>query len=98
MFPLWSSISSSYKSSDETYKNNTADDAAGETLVQKPAMQHEQGKATKASNTNSFNTVSTPVNAVSTPRSFNDAGPSFVSLGGSFPLDVNDLPDDHLMP
>ncbi|GJU66975.1 putative ribonuclease H-like domain-containing protein [Tanacetum coccineum] len=31
VFPLWSSISSSYKSSDETYKNDTADDAADET-------------------------------------------------------------------
>ncbi|GKA49229.1 retrovirus-related pol polyprotein from transposon TNT 1-94 [Tanacetum coccineum] len=37
VFPLWSSISSSYKSSNETYKNDTADDAAGETPVQKPA-------------------------------------------------------------
>ncbi|GKA51687.1 hypothetical protein Tco_0744883 [Tanacetum coccineum] len=45
-----------------------------------------QGKATKASSTNSFNTVSTPVNAASAPRTSNDAGPSSVSLGGSFPL------------
>ncbi|GKD38104.1 retrovirus-related pol polyprotein from transposon TNT 1-94, partial [Tanacetum coccineum] len=57
-----------------------------------------QGKATKASNNNSFNTVSTPVNAAIAPRSFNDARPSFVPLGGSFPLNVNDLPDDPLMP
>ncbi|GJT64612.1 hypothetical protein Tco_1016092 [Tanacetum coccineum] len=135
VFPLWSSISSSYKSSDEKYKNDTADDAAGETPVQKPASENEQalknvldkmmdqekeateqsdavrkefeaqcnrellqGKATRASSTNSFNTVSTPVNAASAPRTFNDAGPSFVPLGGSFPLDVNDLPDDPLMP
>ncbi|GJS26485.1 hypothetical protein Tco_0487105 [Tanacetum coccineum] len=42
MFLLWSSISSSYKSSDETYKNDTADDAAGETPVQKPASENEQ--------------------------------------------------------
>ncbi|GJR19827.1 hypothetical protein Tco_0968354 [Tanacetum coccineum] len=135
VFPLWSSISSSYKSSDETYKNDTADDAAGETPVQKPASENEQalknvldkmmdqekeaseqsdavrkefeaqcnrellqGKATKASSTNSFNTVSTPVNAASAPRTSNDAGPSFVPLGGSFPLNVNDLPDDPLMP
>ncbi|GKE21092.1 retrovirus-related pol polyprotein from transposon TNT 1-94 [Tanacetum coccineum] len=42
MFPLWSSISSSYKSSDETYKNDTTDDAAGETPVQKPASKNEQ--------------------------------------------------------
>ncbi|GJY08936.1 putative ribonuclease H-like domain-containing protein [Tanacetum coccineum] len=92
VFPLWSSIFSSYKSLDETYKNDTVDDAAGETPVQKPAR-----KATKASSTNSFNTVSTPVNAASAPRTSNDAGPSSVSLGGSFPLNVNDLPDDPLM-
>ncbi|GJY99492.1 putative ribonuclease H-like domain-containing protein [Tanacetum coccineum] len=57
-----------------------------------------QGKATKASSTNNFNTVSTPVNAASAPRTSNDAGPSFVSLGGSFPFDVNDFLDDPLMP
>ncbi|GKD86512.1 hypothetical protein Tco_1357666, partial [Tanacetum coccineum] len=38
VFLLWSSISSSYKSSDETYKNDTAD----ETPVQKPASENEQ--------------------------------------------------------
>ncbi|GKC85606.1 hypothetical protein Tco_1141323, partial [Tanacetum coccineum] len=42
MFPLWSSISSSYKSSDETYKNDTADDVASETPVQKPTSKNEQ--------------------------------------------------------
>ncbi|GJT73664.1 putative ribonuclease H-like domain-containing protein [Tanacetum coccineum] len=57
-----------------------------------------QGKATKASSTNSFNTVSTPVNAASASRTYNDGGPSSVSLGRSFPLNVNDLPDDPLMP
>ncbi|GJT64445.1 reverse transcriptase domain-containing protein [Tanacetum coccineum] len=99
VFPLWSSISSSYKSSDETYKNDTADDAAGETPVQKPYNKELlQGKATKASSTNSFNIVSTPVNAASAPITSNDARPSFVSLGGSFPLNVNDLIDDPLMP
>ncbi|GKB95090.1 putative ribonuclease H-like domain-containing protein, partial [Tanacetum coccineum] len=77
VFPLWSSISSSYKSSDKTYKNNTADDAAGETPIQKPAR-----KATRASSTNSFNTVSTPVHAASAPRTSNN---------------VNDFPDDPLM-
>ncbi|GJS74246.1 putative ribonuclease H-like domain-containing protein [Tanacetum coccineum] len=124
-----------YKSSEESYKNDTADDAAGETHVQKPASENEQvlknvldnmmdqekeaseqsdavrkefeaqcnrellqGKATKASSTNSFNTISTPVNVASTPRTSNDVEPSSVSLGGSFPLNVNDLPDDPLMP
>ncbi|GJS93641.1 hypothetical protein Tco_0800609 [Tanacetum coccineum] len=55
-----------------------------------------QGKATKASSTNSFNNVSTTVNAASAPRTSNDAGPSFVSLSRSFPLNVNDLLDDPL--
>ncbi|GKA73114.1 retrovirus-related pol polyprotein from transposon TNT 1-94 [Tanacetum coccineum] len=118
----------SYKSSDESYKNDTADDADGETSVQKPASKNEQAlknfldtmmdqekealeqsdavrkefeaqcnrellqrKATKASNTNSFTTVSTSVNAASAPRTSNDARPSFGPLDGSFP-------DDHLMP
>ncbi|GJZ33054.1 putative ribonuclease H-like domain-containing protein [Tanacetum coccineum] len=45
------------------------------------------GKATKASSTNSFNTVSTPVNTASASRTYNDAGSSFVPLGGSFPND-----------
>ncbi|GKD97463.1 putative ribonuclease H-like domain-containing protein [Tanacetum coccineum] len=120
VFPLWSSISSSYKSSDETYKNDAADDVAGETPVQKSASENEQalknvldkmmdqekedteqsdtirkefeaqcnrellqGKATRASSTNSFNTVSTPVIAVSAPKTSND---------------VNDFPDDPLIP
>ncbi|GJS16636.1 ribonuclease H-like domain-containing protein [Tanacetum coccineum] len=51
-----------------------------------------QGKATRASNTNSFNTVSTPVNVVSASRTFGDDGPSFV------PIDVTNPPHDPLMP
>ncbi|GKC05972.1 putative ribonuclease H-like domain-containing protein [Tanacetum coccineum] len=116
VFPLWSSISSSYKSSDETYKNDTAVDAAGKLLYKNQQEASEQSgtvrkefeaqcnkellqrKATKTSSINSFNTVSTPVNVVSAPRTSNDAGPSFVPLGGSFPLNVNNLPDDPLMP
>ncbi|GKC31114.1 putative ribonuclease H-like domain-containing protein, partial [Tanacetum coccineum] len=120
VFPLWSSISSSYKSSDETYKNDTANVATGETPVQKPASENEQalknvldkimdqeneaseqsddvrkefeaqcnrellqGKVTRASCTNSFNTISTPINAASAPRTSND---------------VNDFTDDPCMP
>ncbi|GKC05973.1 putative ribonuclease H-like domain-containing protein [Tanacetum coccineum] len=130
VFPLWSSISSSYKSSDETYKNDTADDAAGETPVQKPASENEQtlknvldkmmdqekeakeqsdavrkefeaqcnrqhlsGKSTRASSTNSFNTVSTPVNTAGGSRIFGDAGSSFVPLSK-----FTNLPHDPLMP
>ncbi|GKB46329.1 putative ribonuclease H-like domain-containing protein [Tanacetum coccineum] len=105
VFPLWSSISSSYKSSDE---NDTADDSAGESPVQKPASENEQAlknvldkmmdqekEATKQSD---VVRKDTPVYAASAPRTSNDAGPSSVSLGRSFPLNVNDLPDDPLMP
>ncbi|GJW05071.1 hypothetical protein Tco_1563927 [Tanacetum coccineum] len=53
--------------------------------------QNLSGKTTRASSTNSFNTVSTPVNVAGAPRTSNDAGPSFVPLGESFP-------DDPLMP
>ncbi|GJW56833.1 retrovirus-related pol polyprotein from transposon TNT 1-94 [Tanacetum coccineum] len=38
------------------------------------------------------------VNAASAPRTSSDVGPSFVPLGGSFPLNVNDFLDDPLMP
>ncbi|GJV53902.1 putative ribonuclease H-like domain-containing protein [Tanacetum coccineum] len=42
VFLLWSSISSSDKSSYETDEDDTADDAAGEKPVQKPASKNEQ--------------------------------------------------------
>ncbi|GJX74547.1 hypothetical protein Tco_0313142 [Tanacetum coccineum] len=83
VFPLWSSISSSYKSSDE---NDTADDSADAVRKEFKAQcnQHNlSGKATKASSTNSFNIVSTTVNAASASRTYNDAGSSFIPIGGS---------------
>ncbi|GJR70105.1 putative reverse transcriptase domain-containing protein [Tanacetum coccineum] len=74
-------------------ENDTADDSADqekEATKQSDAVRKEfkaqcnrelfQGKDTKASNTNSFNTVSTPVNAASASRTYNDAGPSSVLL------------------
>ncbi|GJT11717.1 putative ribonuclease H-like domain-containing protein [Tanacetum coccineum] len=67
-------------------------------VLRNKARRVAQGNATRASNTNSFNTVNTPVNAASAPRTFNNAGPSFVPLGESFPLNINDLLDDPLMP
>ncbi|GJT06574.1 putative ribonuclease H-like domain-containing protein [Tanacetum coccineum] len=84
VFPLWSSISSSYKSSNDATQCNC------------------QEKITRASSTNSFNTVSTPVNTASASRTFSPIGPSsgrsFVPFGGSFPIDVANLPHDPLMP
>ncbi|GJT56862.1 putative ribonuclease H-like domain-containing protein [Tanacetum coccineum] len=77
VFPLWSSISSNYKSSDE---NDTANDSTGESHCIKTSKQNLSGKATKASITNSFNTVSTPVNVASAPRTSNDAGKTHQSV------------------
>ncbi|GJU25593.1 hypothetical protein Tco_1164214 [Tanacetum coccineum] len=97
MFALWSSISSSYKSSDESYKYDTANDAAGETLVQKPASENEQAlknvldkmmdQEKEAKEQSDIARKYTPVNVAGTPRTSNDAAPSFVPLGGSFPDD-----------
>ncbi|GJW21199.1 putative ribonuclease H-like domain-containing protein [Tanacetum coccineum] len=60
-----------------------------------------QEKITRASSTNSFNTISTPVNTASASRTFSpvgpSSGPSFVPFGGSFPIDVANLPHDPLM-
>ncbi|GKF81824.1 hypothetical protein Tco_0240426 [Tanacetum coccineum] len=48
------------------------------------------------------NIVSTPVNTASASRTFSpvrpSSGPSFVPFGGSFPIDVANLPHDPLMP
>ncbi|GJV12352.1 ribonuclease H-like domain-containing protein [Tanacetum coccineum] len=139
MFPLWSSISSSYKSLDDKVKDDTIDDDACKKNVQEPASDYDQAlknvldkmmdqekeateqsnavrkefevqcdsqlfqeKITRASSTNSFNTVSTPVNTASASRTFSlvgpSSGPSFVPFGGSFPIDVANLPHDPLMP
>ncbi|GKC17218.1 putative ribonuclease H-like domain-containing protein, partial [Tanacetum coccineum] len=57
-----------------------------------------QDKTTRASSTNSFNTVSTPVSTASASRTFGDAGPSFAPLGGSFPIEFTNIPDDTLIP
>ncbi|GJS98276.1 putative ribonuclease H-like domain-containing protein [Tanacetum coccineum] len=100
VFPLWSSISSSNKSSDKTDEDDTADDVAGEKPVQKPASENEQalknnllGKTTRASSTNSYNTVSTPVNTAGASKKIGDVGSSFVPLSK-----FTNLPHDPLMP
>ncbi|GJY84054.1 putative ribonuclease H-like domain-containing protein, partial [Tanacetum coccineum] len=55
--------------------------------------QHLSGKSTKASSTNNFNIVSTPVNTAGGSRIFSDDGSSFVPLSK-----FNNLPHDPLMP
>ncbi|GJV64368.1 putative ribonuclease H-like domain-containing protein [Tanacetum coccineum] len=66
------------------------------------ASQLLQEKFTRASSTNSFNTVSTPVNTASASTTFSHIGPSsgqsFVPFSGSFTIDVANLPHDPLMP
>ncbi|GJZ02934.1 hypothetical protein Tco_0520895 [Tanacetum coccineum] len=104
VFPLWSSISSSYKSSDDKVEDDTVDDNACKKTVQEPASEYDQAlknvldkmidqekedtkqsdavrkefeaqcnnkeNITRVSSTNSFNTVSTPVNTASASRTF----------------------------
>ncbi|GJX94070.1 hypothetical protein Tco_0348656 [Tanacetum coccineum] len=136
VFPLWSSIPSSYKSSDDKAKGYTVDDDACRKTIQEPTSEYDQAlknvldkmmdqekeaieqsdavkkvfeaqcdrqeKITRASSTNSFNIVSTPVNTASASRNFSpvgpSSGPSFIPFGRSFPIDVANLPHDPLMP
>ncbi|GJZ36010.1 putative ribonuclease H-like domain-containing protein [Tanacetum coccineum] len=105
----------SYKSSDDKAGDDIVNDDAyqeKEATEQSDAVRKEfeaqcdsqllQEKITRASSTNSFNTVSTPVNTASACRTFSifgpSSGPSFVPFGGSFPIDVANLPHDPLMP
>nr|GEV42654.1 putative ribonuclease H-like domain-containing protein [Tanacetum cinerariifolium] len=110
VLPLWSSISSTYKSSDDKAEDDKPkDDTSSKTVVEPVnkedqtykdeldrlisqekeasdatdslSKEFEQGcmdqrGAAKAGNTNSSNTVSTPVNAVSTSGTLSAGGPS----------------------
>ncbi|GJR73561.1 putative ribonuclease H-like domain-containing protein [Tanacetum coccineum] len=61
-----------------------------------------QEKIIRANSTNSFNTVSTPVNTASASRTFSPVGPlsrpSFIPFGRSFLIHVANIPHDPLMP
>nr|GEX15477.1 hypothetical protein [Tanacetum cinerariifolium] len=81
MFPLWSSISLSYKSSDDKAGDNTADDAAEKEATEKSNdVRNEfqaqcnrkllQEKVIRSSSINSITTISTPVNTASASRTF----------------------------
>ncbi|GJQ97335.1 hypothetical protein Tco_0008474 [Tanacetum coccineum] len=90
VFPLWSSIFSSYKISDETYKNNTADDAAGKSPIQKPASENEQVLK---------NVLDKMIDQEKEAIEQSDTNQSLYSTWLiPFPLNVNDLPNDPLMP
>ncbi|GJY88119.1 putative ribonuclease H-like domain-containing protein [Tanacetum coccineum] len=106
VFPLWSSISSSYKSSDDKAKDYTVDDDACRKTVQEPASEYDQAlknvldkmidqekEATEQSDAARKEFEAQTFSLVG-PSS----GPSFVPFGGSFPIDVANLPHDPLMP
>nr|GEU60550.1 reverse transcriptase domain-containing protein [Tanacetum cinerariifolium] len=86
MLPLWSSTSSTYKSSDDKAEDDKPKDDTGSKTEGSDAMdslskEFEQGcmdqrGAAKAGRTNSFNTVSNPVNAASTSGTSSAGGPS----------------------
>ncbi|GJZ01499.1 hypothetical protein Tco_0519460 [Tanacetum coccineum] len=108
VFPLWSSISSSYQSSDEKGKDDTADDAAGDNPIQQRASEIEESlqnvldkmthQEKEGSEQSDAVRQDTPISVVSASRTFGDVGPSYVPIGGSFLIDVSNLPNDHLMP
>ncbi|GJY31879.1 putative ribonuclease H-like domain-containing protein, partial [Tanacetum coccineum] len=113
MFPLWSFISSNYKSSDDKAKDDTVNDDACKKTVQEPASENDQTlqnvldkmmdqekEATEQSNA-VRKEFEAPFNTASASRTFSpvgpSSGPSFVPFGGSFPIDVANLPHDPLM-
>ncbi|GJR44416.1 putative ribonuclease H-like domain-containing protein [Tanacetum coccineum] len=61
-----------------------------------------KGMRTRTSSPNSFNTVRTPLNTTSASRTSYPAGtssePQLMPIDGSFSIDINDYPDDPLMP
>ncbi|GKD22927.1 putative ribonuclease H-like domain-containing protein [Tanacetum coccineum] len=61
-----------------------------------------KGMRTRTSSTNSFNTVRTPLNTISASRTSYLAGTSselqLMPIDGLFSIDINDYPDDPLMP
>nr|GEV71467.1 putative ribonuclease H-like domain-containing protein [Tanacetum cinerariifolium] len=77
MLPLWSSISSTFKSSDDKAADDKPKDNTANALRRKFKQGcMDQRGATKVGNTNSFNTVSNPVNAASTSGTFSAGKPS----------------------
>ncbi|GJR46097.1 putative ribonuclease H-like domain-containing protein [Tanacetum coccineum] len=90
MFPLWSSISSNYKSSDDKAEDDTVDDDACKKIVQEPAseygqalknvldkMMNQENEAIEQSDAvrKEFEAY-TPINTASASRTFSPIGPS----------------------
>ncbi|GJZ46120.1 ribonuclease H-like domain-containing protein [Tanacetum coccineum] len=104
VFPLWSSISSSYKSSDDKAKDYTVDDDACRKTAQELASEYDQALKNVLDKMmdQEKEAIDTPVNTTSSSRTFSpvgpSSGPSFVPFGRSFPIDAANLPHDPLMP
>nr|GEW92263.1 ribonuclease H-like domain-containing protein [Tanacetum cinerariifolium] len=85
VLPLWSFISSTYKSSDDKPKDDkpkddTEKEASDATNALKKEFEQgcmDQRGVTTAGSTNSFNTVSNPINAASTSETFSAGRPSY---------------------
>nr|GEX43397.1 hypothetical protein [Tanacetum cinerariifolium] len=122
VLPLWSSISSTYKSSEDKPADDKPKDDTGSKTVEEPAnkeyqayrdeldrlmsqekeasdaadalrkeFKHEcmdQKGVTQACSTNSFNTVSNPVNAASTSGTFSTGGPLSPHLDAFIPANT----------
>nr|GFB54275.1 ribonuclease H-like domain-containing protein [Tanacetum cinerariifolium] len=77
VLPLWSSISSTFKSLDDKAADDTPKDDTVDALRKEFELGYmDQRGATKAGSTNSFNTISNPVNVASTLGTFSAGGPS----------------------
>ncbi|GKF07043.1 hypothetical protein Tco_0041267 [Tanacetum coccineum] len=102
VFPLWSSISSSYKSLDDKAEDDTVDDDACKNTVQEPASKYDQALKNVLDKMMDQEKNSKLINIASASRTFSpigpSSGPSFVPFGGSLPIDVANIPHDPLMP
>nr|GEV86596.1 putative ribonuclease H-like domain-containing protein [Tanacetum cinerariifolium] len=93
VLPLWSSISSNYKSSDDKAEDDKpkddiekeASDATDFLSKEFEQGYMDQRAVAKAGSTNSFFIVSNPINAASTSGTFSDAGPSSPHLDAFIP-------------
>nr|GEV76496.1 putative reverse transcriptase domain-containing protein [Tanacetum cinerariifolium] len=127
VLPLWSSISSIFKSSDDKATDDKPKDGTGSKTVKEPVNKEYQAyrdeldrlmgqekeasnaadafrkefklgrmnqrRATKDVSTNSFNTVSNPVNAASTFGTFSPGGPSSLHPDAFIPANTLQLVD-----
>ncbi|GJV83408.1 putative ribonuclease H-like domain-containing protein [Tanacetum coccineum] len=95
VFPLWSSISSSSKRSDDKAKDYIVDDDACRKTVQEPASEYDQALKNVLNKMMDQEKEATE-QLIAVENSLKLILP-FVPFGGSFPIDVAKLPHDPLM-